>query len=545
MAGEAEKYILAIDLGTSGVRVALVSVHGEVIGWESEPLSLRVLPDGGAEQDPGEWWDAILTASRRLLGRGLVPPEAVVAVCASAQGYGTVPVDRDGNCLMPALIWLDSRGAEHVRRVVGGAIRLAGYGVSKLLRWIHLTGGAPFLSGRDCFGHILYIRLEHPEIYRKTYKFLDPLGYLNLRLTGQFVTTSDSVVAYWVTDNRDPANIRYHNGLIKMAGVEREKYPEIRRSIDVLGPLRPDAAEALGLPRSVQVVAGAFDVPAAAIGSGAVRDYEAHLYLGTSSWIAVHVPFKKTDVFHAMASVPCAIPDRFLLIAAQETAGGNLTWLRDNVLYHQDPLLQAEKPSDFFEAFSRVAEQVPPGSHGVIYTPWLYGERAPVDDHRIRAAFHNLSLENTRSDLVRAVLEGVAFNSRWILGPVERFCGRPMDPITMVGGGAQSDVWCQIHADVLHRTIRQIEHPALTNARGAALIAAVGLGYIRFSDIPQRTRYRNEYHPNPQNRKLYDELYAEFVRLYKQNRGIYARLNRSRAFGSSKGRAVHEPDANP
>lgn len=526
MAGKAEKYILAIDLGTSGAKVALVSVYGEVIGWESERVPLCLLPNGGAEQDPADWWNAIVTASRRLLGKGLVSPGEVVAVCASTQGFGTVPVDRDGNPLMPAMIWLDARSAEHVRGLVGGLIRFAGYRVGKLLRWIRLTGGAPSLSGKDCFGHMVYIKSERPEVYQKTYKFLDAQGYINLRLTGQFVTTYDSVVAYWATDNRNPERITYHKGLIKAAGIEREKYPEIRRSIDVLGSLCPKMADELGLDRNVQVIGGAFDVPAAAIGSGAVTDYAAHLYLGTSSWIAVHVPFKKTDPFNAMASLPCAIPDRFLLMAAQETAGGNLTWLRDNLLYHRDALLQTGQPPDFFEMLNRVAEGVPAGSHGVIYTPWLYGERAPVDNHHIRAAFHNLSLENTRSDLVRAVLEGVAFNSRWILGPVERFCRQPVNPMTFVGGGANSNVWCQIHADVLNRTVRQVVHPVMANARGAALIASVGLGYIQFSDIPQLTQYQNEYQPNPQNRKLYDELFAEFLRFYKQNKGIYARLNR-------------------
>lgn len=418
---------------------------------------------------------------------------------------------------MRALIWLDARGAPYVRRLMGGRLRVAGYAPVKLIRWIYLTGGAPLLSGKDCVGHMLYLKFERPEVYQNTYKFLDPQGYLNFLLTGQFVTSYDSVVAYWVTDNRNPERITYHEELIKRVGIEREKYPEIRRSIEGIGPLRAEVADELGLSRTTQVVTGAFDLSAAAIGSGAVLDYQAHLYLGTSSWIAVHVPFKKTDPFHVMASLPCAIPNRFLLMAAQETAGGNLTWLRDHLFYPQDELGKAEAPPNFFQLLNQVGEGAPPGSRGVIYTPWLYGERAPVDNPHLRAAFHHLSLGHTRSDLVRAVLEGVAFNSRWILGPVEKFCGKKMDPITMAGGGATSNLWCQIHADVLNRTIRQLQHPIMANARGAALIAAVGLGYLRFEEIPSLTQYQNEYHPDPQNRKLYDELFAEFLQLYKQS----------------------------
>jgi xylulokinase len=140
-----------------------------------------------------------------------------------------------------------------------------------------------------------------------------------------------------------------------------------------------------------------------------------------------------------------------------------------------------------------------------------------------------LSLGNTRSDIVRAVMEGVAFNTRWILGPVEKFCGRMLNPLNIVGGGANSNVWCQIQADVLNRSIRQVKDPVLANARGAAFIASVGLGCITFSDIPKHTRYQNEYRPNPDNRELYDKVFAEFVNLYKQNCKSYERLNREKS----------------
>ncbi len=521
-----DKFILGIDLGTSSAKVGLFSIYGETFGWESEPIPLHLLPNGGAEQDPRDWWNAIGLATKRLLARVPVPPERVVAICASTPGAGTVPVDAEGNCLMRAITWLDTRGAEHTRQVAGGP--MVGYDPLKLVKWIRLTGGVPFLSGKDSFGHQLYIQHELGDVYRRTHKFLDVVDYIDWCLTGKFVTTCDAVVSRWVTDNRDPAHITYDDELIRWSQVEREKYPEIVPSIQVLGSLLPRAADELGLRRETQVVAGAFDIPAAAVGSGAAENYAAHLYIGTSSWLATHLPFKKTDLFSAMASVPCALPDRFLLIATQEMAGGNLTWLRDNILYHNDSLAAQRAPDDFFAALNQVAEQVPPGSRGVIYTPWLFGERAPVDDGWIRAGFHNLSLHNSRADMTRAMMEGVALNTRWLLAPVEKFCGRPMNPIHMVGGGANSNLWCQIHADVLNRTIRQVKDPILANARGAALIASIGLGYIRIADVARHVEIQNEYRPNPANRALYDALFAEFVELYKQNRKIYERLNRKK-----------------
>jgi xylulokinase len=528
MVAERVPYILAIDLGTSGAKVALVSIHGEVVGWEFEPVQLFLLPNGGAEQDPEEWWRSILTASKRLLAKEIVPRAEIVGVCAATTGVGTIPVDRDGKCLMRAIIWLDSRGAHLTRKYVRGLINVEGYDVFRVLRWIRLTGGAPSLSGKDLVGHFLYLKDELPDVYQKAHKLLDVVDYIDFRLTGEYIATSDTIALSWVADNRNPGKVSYDDGLIREWGLDRSKLPEIKRCIDVIGNLRKDVAEELGLRSEVKVVAGGFDLPFAAVGAGAVENFAAHLSLATSSFLTVHVPFKKTDLFHMIASLPCAIPDRYLLLAEQEVAAGNLVYFRDKVLYWRDGLAEVEKPSGYFQALNQVAAESPPGSNGVIYSPWLYGERAPVEDPWIRAAFHNLSLQTSRSDMVRAMLEGVAFNTRWILAPVEKFCGRAVNPINLAGGGGNSNLWCQIHADVLGRTIRQVENPIQAVARGAAFVASVGLGHIDFSDVSRLIKFQGIYEPNPANRPLYDERFEIFLELYKQNKKIYERLNRPR-----------------
>jgi xylulokinase len=527
MSAHEKKYILSIDLGTSAAKVALISIHGEVIGWEDEPIPLHVLPNGGAEQDPNNWWEIIMRISKRLLARGLVPKKNVVAACAVTPGAGTIPVDRDGNCLMNAMIWLDSRGAGLVKKHIRGLINVEGYNLFKLMQWLRITGGAPSPSGKDLIGHTLYIKHAFPEIYQNTHMFLDQLDYINYRLTGNFVATCDTKGISWLLDIRDTEKIAYHEGMLREWGIERDKLPELKRCIDVIGTIRPEIADALGIHRKVKVVAGAFDLPAAAVGSGAVEDYQAHLSIATSSFMTVHVPFKKVDIFHAMASLPCAIPDRYLLLAEQEGAGVNLTFLRDNILFHQDALQDVEAPDHYFQAINLIAEESPPGSNGIIYTPWIHGERAPIEDPWARTNIFNVSLDNTRGDLARAILEGVAFNTRWILGPVEKFCRRRMDPIQVVGGGANSNLWCQILADVLDRRIRQVKNPIQAAARGAAFIASVGLGYIQFDNIPSLVKIEREYHPDPTNRALYNRIFPEFVNLYKNNREIYRRLNRT------------------
>ena len=524
----AEKYVLAVDLGTSGCKTALVSIQGEVSGWEFEPVNTHLFANGGAEQNPEDWWTAFLNTAGRLLEKSTVKSEQIAAVCCSTQGEGTVAVDADGNVLHPCILWMDTRGAEHLKKIARGVVNIAGYAPARLMRWIRLTGGAPSLTGKDPAAHMLLIKNEFPEVYAKTEKFLNVLDYMNLRLTGRCVATDDSIMTSWVTDNRNSFKINYNDSLVRSSGIERDKFPEIVPCTEVIGTVQATVAERRGLPHDVPVVAGSIDTSAAAVGSGAVRDFEAHIYLGTSSWLAAHVPFKKTDIITAIASVPCAIQGRYLMTALQATAGGNLTFLRDKILYHKDELLAEAQVPDVYKVMDRIAEKTPAGSNGVIFTPWSYGERSPVEDPHIRAGIHNLSLENSREDIIRAVLEGVAFNNRWLLKPVERFLGKPLEAITLVGGGANSDVWCQIFADVMQRPIRQLAEPIQVNVLGAAFIAFAGLGLIRYDDIPRIVRHKSTYTPSPEVRDVYDRQFQEFVEIYKKNKAIHYRLNASR-----------------
>jgi xylulokinase len=513
--------ILAIDLGTSGPKVALVTVAGEILAWEYEPVRLTLLPNGGAEQHAEEWWEAIGRAARRLTAATGIT--RVAAVSATAQWSGTVAVGGDNQPLASAIIWMDSRGAPDIRTLVAGRPTIAGYGAAKLITWIRLTGGAPGLAGKDPLAHILYLRRAHPHVYRATSVFLEPKDYINLRLTGVRAASFDSITLHWLTDNRAIDRVDYAPQLLALTGVERAKLPDLRRAIDILGPLTADAAMHLGIEPGAPVAVGSSDIHSAAVGAGAVRDYDANLYVGTSSWLVCHVPFKRTDLIHNMASLPSAIPGKYLLTNEQECAGACITFLRDNLLFPDDEFTTS-RPERFYDLLDRIVEREAPGSGGVIFTPWLYGERTPVEDHTVRGGFHNLSLTTTRAQMMRAVMEGVAYNMRWLRDAVQRCMRRPPGAIIITGGGAQSAVWGQIFADVLGRPIHQASHPILANARGAALIAAVAIGRRSFSDIvaPIAAVHR----PHPEYTRIYDELFRAFIRIYRQNRDIYARLNR-------------------
>jgi xylulokinase len=233
----------------------------------------------------------------------------------------------------------------------------------------------------------------------------------------------------------------------------------------------------------------------------------------------------KTDVRHKIAAVPCAVDGRYLAMALQSTAGANLSFLRDRILYHPDELASDEEHPAAYEMLNKIAARVPPGARGLIYTPWLLGERTPVDDPRLRAGLFNMSLEHTREDIFRAFLEGVALNTRWMLEPFARLLGRNTGTIIAVGGGAQSDVWCQIMADVTGRPIRQLENPIQTNAIGAAFIAAVGMGALSFADLGHLRRARATYEPTSALRRLYSDQFETFKEVHTRLAPLYHRLN--------------------
>jgi len=273
----------------------------------------------------------------------------------------------------------------------------------------------------------------------------------------------------------------------------------------------------MGLQKGIPVVVGAGDMASAAIGSGAIKEGKMHAYIGTSSWLGCHLSERKRDIFHYIGSICSANPDMYLCLAEQETAGACLEWLKN--------IVSAEEQGEIYKIFDEMAARVNAGANGLIFTPWLFGERSPLDDPTVRGGFYNLSLEHSREHLVRAVLEGVALNLKWALGYLEKLSGKA-ESINIIGGGAISDVWCQIFADALNRRVRRIRNPKEAGAKGAALIAMVALGYLKsFEEAEKLVKIDAVYKPNPRNVSIYEKIFREFKNIYKNNRKMYRRLN--------------------
>ena len=516
-------HVLAIDLGTGGPKVALVGFDGVVRASAFAPVEMLLGPGGAAEQRPQDWWTAIVDCTGRIGAQAPADLRAAVAVAVTGQWAGTVPVDDAGDPLAPALTWLDARGAEHARTIAGagaGGLRVEGYAPQRAARWIRLTGGAPSLSGRDPFSHLQHLRHERPDVWEAATTFLEPVDWLNLRLTGVRSASYDTATLHWVTDVRDPDRVRYDPALLRLAGVDESRLPPLRPSASVVGPITAAAAAQLGVGEQAVVVTATPDTMSAAVGSGAVEDLAAHLYVGTSSWLSCHVPRKKTDVFHAIAALPSAIPGRYLVTCEQQTAGASLAMLRDRWL------AGTPEAAGGYDALTELAAQADPGSGGVVFCPWLNGERTPVDDAITRGGWLGLSLDTTRAQLVRSVLEGVALNARWMQRYVEKFCGTTLDPVRFAGGGACSPLWSQTFADVLQREIQAVADPLHANVRGAAFLAGIALGELTTADIRDRVPVAATFTPDPANVALYDDRFTEFVKIYKATKPIYARRGR-------------------
>jgi xylulokinase len=506
------EYALAIDLGTGALKVGVVSLTGEIAAVAERTHETERLPGGGAIQDASAWWEAVGELARSVL-QG-IPAERVAAVSCTGQWASTIPVDESGEPVGPCVMWLDTRGARRSRDVIGGP--LMGYSPRALATWIRHTGGVPSPFGGDPVSHMLHLERDEPAIAAAARWYLEPVDYLSMRFTGRAAASHASMSAAWLTDNRRLERLEYDPALLRRTGLDPSKLPPLVETGSLIGPVRPEVAADLGISAEAQVVTGTPDLHSAALGCGAIGEGQPHMTISTTSWISLPFPRKKTDALRSIATVPGLDSGSYLVANNHEAAGLCLRWLRESF---------RTREAATFEQLIELAESSPPGSGGAIFTPWIAGERSPVDDRHARGGWHNLSVETANADLVRSVLEGVAYNSRWLGEAVEHFAKRRLDPLRIFGGGALSSLWCQIHADVMDRRIERVADPVHANLRGAALFAALARGAVSRDEVRELVPVDLVFEPDPANRKAYDRLYREFPGLYKAQRKMFARLN--------------------
>ncbi len=450
-------------------------------------------------------------STRNLLEQTGVSPADVLCVTYATQMLGIVPMDSEGKPLRPAIIWLDNRACSQatslMRKFLGPRIFTFFAGTT--------------LCGKDGMPKLLWLKSEEPEVYQAMQCFLDVAGYLIFRSTGNQVMEWSGASVFGL----DLKKKTWLNGIFRYIGLDPGKFPPLVRSTDQVGVLSKEAADECGLLQGTPVIAGAGDAPCAAVGSGAVGEGEGHVYLGTSGWVGVvtkRMPKGKCGA----ASIHSADPDKAFLFAESETAGACLQWLADELHRSEqsDPGV-----SDVYALMDESVGRVPPGSNHLIFTPWMYGERAPIGDCNVRSSFLGLSADHTRENLVRAVYEGVAYNIRWIVEIVENEFGFPLPELRVVGGGARGAPWMQILADVTQRKVETVRDPQEAGAVGAALVAAVGLGlYPDFESLKKVVHVERTFEPDGANREIYDSIFDSYQDAYRSLKGFYRRLNEKR-----------------
>ena len=488
-----QQYLIAHDLGTSGVKAALTDLTGRVIASAECRYPVYYTADGGAEQDVEEWWQAIVKTTRDMMAKAGVEPSQIAGLSMDAQMAGTVPVDADGKPLRRVMIWLDSRAQEEGNILAGAT-------------------GMPFFTGKANCAKVMWIKNHEPGIYARTYKFLDCKDVLQLRMTGEYGTDLSCAIA---TLYLNPETMSWWDDILGIIDVPADKFPPLMPSTQVVGKLTAEAAAELGLAAGTPVVSGGGDVPCALIGSGAISAGRAHLYLGTSAWIFVSTPDFKMESPGVAPGISCE-PGMFYLGGEMDNAGGCLKWFMENLMGKDDLDAAAAQGLSSFQYMDLKASSTPPGADGLLFLPWMWGERSPVDDDLVRGGFAMLGLKHTKWHMARAILEGCGHQLRWIADSLAS-AGEPLTEVNVIGGGAFSKIWMQILADVTNLKLRQVEGPLDACARGAAMTAAVGLGFYKdFAEVEQAIRLTGvEFTPDPEHRELYDKAHANFISLYQ------------------------------
>jgi xylulokinase len=499
------EYILAHDVGTSGCKGVLVTPDNQIAAVAYEPYLTYYPQPLWAEQDPQDWWRAAGIVTRKVLEIVGAKPNEVIGLSFSTQMLNVLPVDAQGQPLSRCISWLDGRAGEEARAIIR---KLGGPSIFAAIVGVLLTG-------KDVLPKLIWLKQRAPEVYKPTAAFLDCSGYLLFKATNRLV--SEWSVAS-VTGVFNLKSKGWDRTLMRFFGLAEEKFPELVQSAENVGGLTKQAAADLGLIEGIPVFGGAGDAMTAAVGSGAVGEGEGNICLGTSGFAEV-ITSRTVVGKRGIATIQSADPGKLLLISESETTGECLRWAARE-LYGLEP------DSTTFTRMDQDVLGIEPGSGSLIFTPWMYGERSPIADERVRSAFINLGANHTRAQMTRSIYEGVAYNFRWMLESIDKLFGFHPDPLRVVGGGAKGLPWVQIIADMTGRTLECVANPHHSTAIGAALVAAVGLGiYPTIESTKATIRVANVVHPDSAPKTIYDDLYRAYRQIYPALRKLYHTLN--------------------
>ncbi|MBO5598870.1 MAG: FGGY-family carbohydrate kinase [Oribacterium sp.] len=527
-------YVIIYDFGTSSVKTCLFKIDSEIhlVSNSTAGYGLYISDDGGAQQDTEEWWEALCSTTRELFRKSEVKPEEINGIAFCSQMQGTVLIDKNGNALRSPMNYLDQKGVKEYQACMGrGIIKVSGCSLYKLVRNL-IVNYAASTSAKDPVWKYKWVEDNEPEIFEKVYKWLDIGDYLVARCTDRIIRTADSAFATFLYDTR-VGKEGWNKGLLKMYGVNPDHMPDIIQCSDMVGGLTEKAAEDLGLVKGIPVFGGGGDTTFVNIGAGCTRPGDTHIYVGTSGWVSTFLNHQTVDIDAMITGVLSAKYGYFNYYAELETAGKCFEWVMDHLTLDEIGVyLEKTKITDveskyisLYDYLSEEVSKVPPGANGVIFTPWLHGNRCPFEDSRAGGIFFNIRTNNGKRDMIRAVLEGICYHLRWLL-ECEMKKVKTSDTIRFVGGGALSPVTCQMLADITGHTIETVENPQEVGGVGTALVIAAGIKGEDVLELSRRlVKVDRTYIPDTVNKEVYERNYRVFKRLYKTNSRSFKILN--------------------
>ncbi len=527
-------YVIIYDFGTSSLKTCLFEIGAQIslVASSAAGYGLYISDDGGAEQDENEWWEALCSTTRELFLKSNVKPEEIDGMAACTQFQGSIFVDEHGNALRHPMNYLDQRGIKEYKNCMSkGYVKVSGCSLYKLVRNLKVNYAAS-VSAKDPVWKYKWVENNEPEIFSKAYKWLDVCDYLLARLTGRIVRTVDSAFATFLYDTRKGKE-GWNKGLLKMYQINPAHMPELIESTDMAGELTEQAAKDLGLVKGIPVFGGGGDTTFVNIGAGCTKPGDTHIYVGTSGWVSTYMDRQTVDLVAMITGVLSAKRGYYNYYAELETAGKCFEWVIEHLALDEGGIyLDHTKITDIeskyrslYDYLSEEIAKVPPGANGVIFTPWLRGNRCPFEDSNAAGMFFNIRIDTGKKDMLRAVLEGVCYHLRWLLECEERKV-KTSDKIRFVGGGALSPVACQVLADITGRTIETVSNAQEVGAIGAALVVAAGIKGEDVLEFTQKiVKVEHVYVPNPDHKDIYERHYRVFKKLYKSNAKCFQMLN--------------------
>ncbi|HEX7593839.1 MAG TPA: xylulokinase [Anaerolineae bacterium] len=505
-----KRFILAHDLGTTGNKATLFDDEGRLIASTFGGYETVHPQPTWAEQDPNDWWRAVCNATRALLAKSKVASQDIAVVSFSGQMMGCLPVDAAGNPLRPCIIWADQRG-------IAQAAQLAEQvGEERVYR---ITGHR--ISPTYSASKIMWVRDNEPDLFAQVHKFLHVKDFIAYRMTGAFVT-----------DRSDASGMNLYNleggawsdEILNAIGLDPRRLPDIHNSTDIIGEITKEAAEQLGLAAGTPVVIGGGDGASAAVGAGAITEGPAYNYIGSSSWISFAATRPIYDPGRRIFNWAHMVPNMFAPCGTMQAAGGSYQWLQRQICWSESREA-GETGEDVYEIMNRRAAESVPGARGLLFLPYLQGERSPHWNPKARGGFVGLQVTHTRADLIRATLEGISMNLRTILQSFLDANAR-IDEVILIGGGAKGELWRQILADVFGRPTLCPRLLDEATSLGAAIAGGVGVGLFHdFSIVKQRIEIVDRHAPNPEAQAIYNRLYPIFLETYTALVPIFDQLH--------------------